>query len=118
MTLTIRRASRGDLSSLLPLMRRSLGWTDVSPRFLEWKHCDNPFGESLMWVALDGDRPVAFRAFLRWELCTPDGRTLRVVRAVDTATDPDHRRQGLFRRLTLDALDEMAGDDIAMVWNT
>jgi GNAT superfamily N-acetyltransferase len=118
MTLIIRRASRDDLGPILALMRRSLGWTDVSPRFLEWKHCDNPFGESLMWVALDGDRPVAFRAFLRWELRAPDGRVLRVVRAVDTATDPDHRRQGLFRRLTEDALDAMAGDQIAMVWNT
>jgi GNAT superfamily N-acetyltransferase len=118
MTLTTRRASRDDLQPVLALTRRALGWTDVSTRFLEWKHLDNPFGTSYMWVAVDADQIVAFRAFLRWELHTPDGHVIRAVRAVDTATDPDYRRQGLFRRLTLDALDEMTADHVAMVWNT
>jgi GNAT superfamily N-acetyltransferase len=118
MTLTTRRAARDDLPAVLALMRRALGWTDVSTRFLEWKHLDNPFGTSYMWVAVDDDQVIAFRAFLRWELHTPDGRAVHAVRAVDTATDPDYRRQGLFRRLTLEALDEMSADRVAMVWNT
>ena len=46
------------------------------------------------------------------------GGTVRAARAVDTATDPDHRRRGLFRTLTLDALDALAADGTRFVWNT
>jgi hypothetical protein len=118
MTLATRPATADDLTSVLALARRSLGWSDVSPRFLEWKHLENPWGPSYMWVALDGDRVVAFRAFLRWELVDPDGRVVVAARAVDTATDPEHRRQGLFRSLTTTALGEMAAAGVQLVWNT
>lgn len=40
------------------------------------------------------------------------------MRAVDTATHPDHQRQGLFRELTLHALDELTADDVRFVFNT
>ena len=118
MTLETRLASADDLPGILALCRRALGWTDVSQRFLEWKHVENPFGPSVMWVAVDGEQVVGFRAFLRWEFVGVDGAVVRAARAVDTATDPDYRRQGLFRSLTLDALDALRADGVAFVWNT
>jgi hypothetical protein len=45
-------------------------------------------------------------------------RVVRAARAVDTATDPDLRRQGLFRSLTLDALESLRADGTRLVWNT
>ncbi len=39
---------------------------------------------------------IGFRTFLRWEF-EDAGRVVRAVRAVDTATHPDHRGRGIFR---------------------
>jgi GNAT superfamily N-acetyltransferase len=116
--LDVRRATPADLPDVLPLLRRALGWTDDDTRFLDWKHRENPFGASPMWVALDGARVVGFRAFLRWELVTPAGRLRHAARAVDTATDPDFQGRGVFTRLTGDALDALRGDGVELVFNT
>jgi len=116
----VRRATLDDLPAILALARRTLGWSggDADERFFRWKHLENPFGESPMWVATDGGSVVGFRTFMRWELSRRDGSRFRAVRAVDTATDPDHQGQGIFRRLTLHGLTELEDDDVALVFNT
>ncbi len=105
--------------AILTLLQRSMS-RDADPRFAElhrWKHELNPFGPSPTWVAIDGDRIVAVRIFMRWEFVR-DGHVVRAVRAVDTATDPDYQGRGLFTALTLHALDEMKADGVAFVFNT
>ena len=116
--LVTRRASRADVPGVLELARRALGWNDDDARFLEWKHFQNAFGESPMWVAESGGAIVGFRTFLRWELITPSGRVLRAVRAVDTATDPAFQGRGIFTTLTLAAIDELRDEGIDLVFNT
>jgi GNAT superfamily N-acetyltransferase len=119
--LDIRPFQPDDLPAVLDLLRASLGETTAlqrTPELFEWKHIINPFGRSLMLVATDGDVIAGFRAFMRWELERPNGPTLRCVRAVDTATHPDYRRRGIFRHLTLAALDAARHDDVDMVFNT
>jgi GNAT superfamily N-acetyltransferase len=118
MTVTIRRASAADFPGVLELTRRALGWTDDDTRFLEWKHLRSPFGPSPMWVAIDDDRIVGFRAFLRWEFVTRGGRTVTAGRAVDTATDPSRQGQGIFTRLTTEALAALPGDGVELIFNT
>lgn len=116
----IIRARPEHEEQILALARRALGW-DADPRFTDlyrWKHDQNPFGDSPRWVALDGDRVVGFRVFLRWRFRRPDGRTVDAVRAVDTATDPDHQGRGIFRSLTLAALEELREEGIGFVFNT
>jgi GNAT superfamily N-acetyltransferase len=118
--LRIERLETADhLDAILALATRSLGWAgDERDRaFFTWKHHDNPFGTSPAWGAWDGDRLVAFRTLLRWELATDD-RQLRLVRAVDTATDPDYQGKGLFRRLTTQAVDELTDEGVDAVFNT
>ncbi len=117
-TPSIRRASRHDFPGVLALARRALGWSDDDAAFLTWKHLENPFGESPMWVAEEGGRIVGFRTFLRWEFVAHDGHTIRAVRAVDTATDPDHQGRGIFTALTRAAIDELAAEGIELVFNT
>jgi len=90
----------------------------TTPVSLEWKHLENPFGVSPMWIALADDRVVGFRTFLRWQFVTPTGEIVHAVRAVDTATDPDHQGQGIFTRLTLDGLAELPDEGVALVFNT
>ena len=96
---TTRRASTDDFAAILELARAALGWSDGDAAFLEWKHRQNPFGESPMWVAEADGRVVGFRAFMRWELTTPDGDALSAARAVDTATDPEFQGRGIFAAL-------------------
>ena len=117
--LEIRRSTPADRPRVLSLLRRSLGWGD-DPRYEElfaWKHDANPFGASPAWVAQHGERVVGFRTFMRWEFQL-DGETIRAVRAVDTATDPEYQGRGVFRRLTLHALDEIGSERVDFVFNT
>jgi GNAT superfamily N-acetyltransferase len=114
----MRHASDADFAAILALARRSLGWNDQDARYLAWKHTQNPFGASPMWIAEADGRVVGFRAFLRWEFVRPGGSIVHAVRAVDTATDPDYQGRGIFARLTRTAVQELSTDGIAFVFNT
>lgn len=117
--LTIRQAVEDDRPGIIRLAVRSLGWRgDERDRaFFAWKHDDNPFGPSPAWVATVGGEIVGFRTFLRWELARTTER-LRVVRAVDTATDPDQQGKGIFRHLTQRAVAELTSAGYDCVFNT
>jgi hypothetical protein len=54
---------------------------------------------------------------MRWSWVTR-GETLRTVRAVDTATDPDYQGRGIFRKLTLELAGQMEREGVAFVFNT
>lgn len=118
--LELRAATAADVPAIVDLGTRTLGWLgdgrDLD--FFRWKHEENPFGPSPMWVACDGDRIVGFRTFMRWEFTDGHDTTIRAVRAVDTATDPDYQGRKIFTRLTLAALDDLRADGVAMVFNT
>ncbi len=117
--LDIRAATRADRAAILELCALSLGWTG-DDRFAElyaWKHDLNVFGPSPTWVATDGGRIVGLRAFMRWEFVR-GGEIVKAVRAVDTATDPDHRGKGLFTALTLHAVDSLHEEGVDFVFNT
>jgi GNAT superfamily N-acetyltransferase len=116
----VRAAGPSDRAAVLDLMAASLGWSsdDHHEAFFDWKHAQNPFGPSPGWVAVDGGEVVGFRTFLRWEHRTPEGWVLPAVRAVDTATRPSHQGRGIFRRLTLQALDDLRAHGVAFVFNT
>lgn len=117
--LDVREATLADRTAILHLLQRSMNRPD-DPRFAElyrWKHDLNVFGPSPTWVATDGGRVVAVRVFMRWEFMR-GGQLLRAVRAVDTATDPDHQGKGLFTALTMHGLEQMRADGVQFVFNT
>lgn len=116
-----RHAETGDLDAILDVLRAALGETPLlrrTPELFEWKHERNPFGKSIVLVAQAGARIAGVRAMMRWDLATSDGATVRCVRPVDTATHPDFTRRGIFRRLTLEALDLARANEIDLVFNT
>jgi GNAT superfamily N-acetyltransferase len=117
--LVVREASTDDRRYILALLSRTLGWHMDSHHeaLFVWKHAHNVFGPSPAWVACIGGTLVAFRTFLRWEFEVA-GTPIRAVRAVDTATAPEYRRHGAFRRLTLRALDELRANGAEFVFNT
>ncbi len=115
----IRRATRADLEAILNIVRTSLGAGTV-PRtvnYWKWKHEANPFGPSPVLVAETKGQLVGLRAFMRWSWQS-GGQDVTAVRAVDTATHPDWRGRGLFKRLTLQLRGEMAEEVIGFVFNT
>ena len=118
--LVTRPATADDHPAVLDLLATSLGWSEGEglAEYFAWKHRANPLGPSPEWVAEVDGRIAGYRTFLRWEFEDGAGRTLRAVRAVDTATHPDFRGRGVFRALTLAAVDALAAEGIDFVFNT
>ncbi|MGK2947179.1 MAG: GNAT family N-acetyltransferase [Acidimicrobiales bacterium] len=117
--MTVRPATQADEPAVLALLAAAMDRPadDRFARLFRWKHQDSPFGASPAWVAEADGEVAGYRALLRWEFDGPDGPQ-RAVRAVDTATHPEHQGKGIFRTLTLHALDEVAADGVAFVFNT
>lgn len=118
--LSVRRATSGDRGAIIELCRASLGWSEDDPNeeFFAWKHDQNPFGVSPAWLAVAPDGSLAgVRVLMRWRFAGPEG-PISAVRAVDTATHPDWQGRGIFKRLTLGALDELRTDGLDVVFNT
>ncbi len=118
--LVVREATAGDVSEVIEVCTSALGWSDSDPNeaFFRWKHFENPFGESPIWLATDAGRIVGVRALMRWELSLAGGSVLSMVRAVDTATAPTHQGQGIFTRLTKAAIEASKSNGVAAVFNT
>lgn len=119
--ISIRIAEEADTDEILEVLRLALGETALLKRTRDlwrWKHRDSPFGESIVLVATSDDRIIGVRAFMRWTLKTHDDDTIRCVRAVDTATHPEFHRRGIFRDLTMSALELARDDGVNLVFNT
>lgn len=128
--IVIRAATLDDLDEVIEVCGQALGWSDAGndEAFFRWKHLDNPFGPSLIWVAEDlegGDAPaqggsaiVGVRTMMRWMLRRPGGPRVAMVRAVDTATLPSYQGRGIFSRLTVGAVEALTADGVAAVFNT
>jgi len=117
--LFIREYRDADEAAVLALLASSLGGGPTgmrSPRLFRWKHLDNASGHSLMLLAECDERVVGLRAFMRWRFIS-HGEEIQAVRAVDTATHPDYQGRGIFRTLTLEALDRLRGDT-DLIFNT
>ncbi|HEU4542530.1 MAG TPA: GNAT family N-acetyltransferase [Jiangellaceae bacterium] len=117
--IVVRRMDPSDGQQVLALLRVALGWRREDPNdaFFDWKHRENPFGESPCWVASVGPEIVGFRTLMRWEFDTPDG-PVRAVRAVDTATHPNYQGRGIFSALTRQAVEELTAEGVDFVFNT
>jgi len=118
---TIREATGSDEEAILATLRLALGETPLlqrSPELWAWKHRLNPFGESIVMIAEEGGVVAGVRALMRWDLITPSGGRLRCARPVDTATHPQFTRRGIFRNLTMTALEVARDQSIDLVFNT
>jgi GNAT superfamily N-acetyltransferase len=116
----IRRMDESHSTAVRALVAEAMGWKDEDELagFFRWKHSENPFGTSPAWVAISRDgRLAGLRVLLRWEFLR-NGQVIRAVRAVDTATHPDFRGRGIFTRLTVHALEDLAREPVAFVFNT
>ena len=117
--LTTRPFQDEDQQEVLDLLTASLGTGPAgkrTPELFRWKHLENPFGRSILVVAVADDRIIGLRAFMRWRFVAGD-QTIEAMRAVDTATHPDYQGRGVFSELTRTALEE-ARARADLVFNT
>ncbi len=104
--MVIREANHKDIPRIVNVLRASLGETSSEKTAEVWrfKHVNNPFGESLVLVAEEDEEIVGVRAFMRWKWQKGE-QVYFAFRAVDTATHPKHQGKGIFKKLTLRALE-------------
>jgi len=102
----IREANHKDIPQILKVLKASLGETSSKKTEEVWryKHIDNPFGESLVLIAEEDKEIIGVRAFMRWQWQKGE-QVYSAYRAVDTATHPEHQGKGIFKELTLKALE-------------
>lgn len=117
--MTIRAAVDEDIPAIVALLKLSLGESLMpkSENFWRWKHIENPFGKSLVLVALEDDQLIGVRAFMRWEWKLGE-KIYKSVRAVDTVTHPDHQGKGIFKNLTLKMVEQCKAEGIDFIFNT
>ena len=112
----IREAIDTDVPEIVKVLKASLGEADLplSEEIWKYKHVQNPFGRSIALVAVEDEKIIGVRAFMRWEWKIGE-TSCHTYRAVDTATHPDHRGKGIFKKLTMKAVEvakEVGGDFI------
>jgi len=115
----IRKAMPNDLPGILRVLKKSLGEASSQKTETVWnyKHGDNPFGKSLVLVACINETIVGVRAFMRWQWQL-NKNVFSAFRAVDTATDPNYQGKGIFKKLTLRALEMAEEEEDNFIFNT
>lgn len=116
----IVKAEDKDIPAVVDLLKLSLGESLIpkSEEYFNWKHINNPFGKSYIFLAKEEDELIGVRAFMRWTFIRGTRQLIKAVRAVDTATHPDHQGKGIFKKLTLHAVDVCKQEGIDMVFNS
>jgi len=115
----IVEASISDIPEIITVLKSSLGegLLPKSEDYFIWKHINNPFGKSKILLAKENNIIVGVRAFMYWNwVCGND--VIKTVRAVDTSTLPTHQGKGIFKKLTLQAVEECTKEGIEFVFNS
>ncbi|GHA30292.1 hypothetical protein GCM10007103_09540 [Salinimicrobium marinum] len=104
-----------DVDEIIQLLNANFETDHTKEAFL-WKHFANPFGQSYGLLAVDNQRIVALRMFMRWEFIC-DNKIIKAIRPVDTCTDHAYRGKGLFKKITLQGLENIR-DEYELIFNT
>lgn len=115
----IRLANEGDIPEIVSLLRLGLGESLLpkSEIYWRWKHVDNPFGKSLVLLAVDKSKIVGVRTFMRWKWRSGD-QVIEAVRGVDTVVHPDYQGNGMFGKLTLALIDHCRENGYGLLFST
>lgn len=115
----IREPKVDETDKIIQLLQSSLGDSLLkkSTKIWNFKHIENPFGVSPVLVAEEDGSLIGVRAFMQWRWQLQDKIWISY-RAVDTATHPKHQGKGVFKTLTLSALDAVQKLSEGFVFNT
>jgi GNAT superfamily N-acetyltransferase len=115
----IREATALDKDQIVEVLIASLGTTDlpITKEIWNYKHENNPFGKSLVLLAEENGKIMGVRAFMCWRW-QENEQVFKAYRAVDTATHPEHQGKGIFKKLTLSALELAQKNNDNFIFNT
>lgn len=115
-----RMAEDKDIPQIVTLFELCLGSDGGAPTvaFWNWKHHQNPAGNSPVILAWDGDLLIGIRAFMCFKFHDKKG-VFKAYRPVDTATHPDYQGKGIFKKLTLQLIEDLQSiNEKAFIFNT
>jgi len=114
-----REATATDIPEIVEVLKVSLGVQDLplSEEIWNYKHNTNPFGRSLVLVAEENGIIAGVRAFMCWKWQFLN-KSYSTYRAVDTATHPNYQGQGIFKKLTLKAIELTKQQGDQFIFNT
>ncbi len=114
-----REATATDIPEIVEVLKVSLGEQDLplSEEIWNYKHNINPFGRSLVLVAEENGIIAGVRAFMCWKWQSLN-KSYSTYRAVDTATHPNYQGQGIFKKLTLKAIELAKQQGGQFIFNT
>ena len=105
----VRPYEAGDRAGYLELHREVLDGTGGEAWFA-WKYADNPYVDGVpIVVATEDGSVVGARSFFALRVAVGEDRPV-VLQPCDTMVHPEHRRRGLFTRMTEFAIDRYAGE--------
>ena len=114
----IREGTSSDISEIVKVLKASLGdELPISEEIWTYKHVQNPFGSSIVLLAEEEGQIIGVRAFMKWNWQVNDHQYV-TYRAVDTATHPDHRGKGIFKKLTMAAVEKAKANRDHFIFNT
>ena len=119
MDIEIRQATELDAPEIVKFLVASLGESRLpkSEEIWKFKHLENPFGESIVLLALSDGEIVGIRAFMKWEWMI-GRKLLKACRAVDTGTLPEHQGKGIFTSLNRRVVEIAKSKGQDFVFNT
>lgn len=85
----------------------------INAAYLEWKYSDNPYvNNTIIHIALHAGRVVGMRGAFGncWQSGVPS-QTMICLTDSDGVVHPEHRRHGLFGRLTMAVVEELSSHD-------
>lgn len=113
---TIRPYESTDLDSFLRLDQQI--WDrNRGPAWFRWKYAENPYTDHTpVFVAERDGEIVGARPFLAFRLQIGE-ESVVAYQPADTMVHPDHRRNGIFRRMTEQALSTYRDSDPSLFFN-
>jgi GNAT superfamily N-acetyltransferase len=97
-TLTPSSSSEDRLRQYSDVLTQTFASDLFSYEYLRWQYGDNPHGKVVGFDAYDGESLAAHYATIPVSYVL-DGKTIRGVLSLNTATHPDHQGKGLFKKL-------------------
>ncbi len=112
----VRWYEGSDLSDFLAL-DRAVFRRRRDDRWFKWKYVDNPYVDHVpVFVVERNDDIVGARPFLAFRM-RAGSETVLALQPADTMVHPEHRRRGLFTRMTQHAIDHYEDGDPAFFFN-
>ncbi|MFC4550556.1 MULTISPECIES: GNAT family N-acetyltransferase [Halorussus] len=97
-------------------LHRTVFDQQASREWFDWKYVENPAADAAAFVAEADGEIVGARPFMPFRMAGAGAETV-AFQPADAMVHPDHRRRGLFTRMTERALERYADGDPAFCFN-